>query len=107
MAVLVCSRARSGAADVSDVTVHCAGAPLPVRANSKSVGAAPGVILSMAIMMAPVSARPADAAHAKAHARAVAARMRLIDPKLRRFIPSMGDLLGRGRCLNVSTCDGE
>src|SRR5882724_6069974 len=68
--------ATPAAAKVSDVTVHCAGPPWPVRANSKPVGAAPGVILSIAIMMAPVSARPPDAAHAKAHARAVAARMR-------------------------------
>src|SRR5713226_391434 len=95
--------ARPTAADVSDVTVHCAGPPWPVRANSKSVGAAPGVILSMAIMMAPVSAKPADAAHAMAQARAVAARMRLIDGKLRRFIPSMADLRGRRRSLNGST----
>src|SRR5882724_13076425 len=100
MSALVCSMARPAAANVSDVTVHCAGPPLPVRANSKSVGAAPGVILSMAIMMAPVSARPADAAHAKAHARTVAARMRLIDRKLRDFVPSTGDLLRRCRSLN-------
>src|SRR6266849_10628893 len=103
MSVLVCSMARPTAADVSDVTVHCAGAPLPVRANSKSVGAAPGVILSMAIMMAPVSARPADAAQAKAHARAVAARLRLIDRKLRGFALSTGNLLGKRRSLNGST----
>src|SRR5260370_36115487 len=95
--------ARPAAADMSDVTVHCAGPARPVRANSKSVGAAPGVILSMAIMMAPVSARPADAAHAKAHARAVAARMRLIDRKLRGLVPSTGNLLGRRRSLNGST----
>lgn len=43
--------------------------------------------------MAPVSARPADAAHAKAHARTVAARMRLIDRKSRRLVPSMRGLL--------------
>src|SRR5258708_35335143 len=95
--------ARPTTADVSDVTVHCAGPPRPVRANSKSVGAAPGLILSMAIMMAPVSARPADASHTKAHARAVAARMRSIDRKLRGLVQSTGDLLARRRRFNGST----
>src|SRR5258707_11036377 len=103
MSVLAFLMARPTAADASDVTVHCAGPPRPVRANSKSVGAAPGVILLMAIMMAPVSARPADASHTNAHARAVTARMRSIDRKLRGLVPSTGRLLGRRRSLNGST----
>src|SRR5664279_1274825 len=42
------------AADASAATAHCPEPPCPVRVNSKSAGAAPGVILSKAILMAPV-----------------------------------------------------
>src|SRR6267378_1145559 len=74
--------ASPAAADASAATAHCPGPPWPVRANSKSAGAAPAAILSMAIMMAPVWAKLAGPAHATPQARTVAARMRLIDAKL-------------------------
>src|SRR5260370_20624157 len=96
------------AADGSDVTAHRAGPPWPVRATSKSAGSAPSVILSISIMMAPVSVRPAtDPAHVMAHARAAKARIRLIDLKLSGLIASTGDLLGRRRAWTVRPSDGE
>src|SRR5258706_12337493 len=85
--------ASPAAADGSDVTAHRAGTPWPVRAKSKSAGSAPSVILSISIMMAPASVKPAtDPAHMIAHARAAAGRMGLIDVKLR-------GLVARGRSL--------
>src|SRR5262245_1453773 len=53
--------ARPDAALASATTVHCPTAPLPVRAKSKSAGAAPGVIRSRSIVTAPVWASAAAA----------------------------------------------
>src|SRR5258708_26722225 len=92
------------AADGSDVTAHRPTPPWPVRAKSKSAGSAPRVILSISIMMAPVSVKPAtDPAHRMAHAKAAAARMRLIDVKLSGLIAFTGNLLGGAQSLNGST----
>src|SRR4051812_49743857 len=71
--------ARSPDAVGSVDTVHCAGPPWPVRANSKPAGAAPAVIFSMAIMMAPAWVRPAVPAHAIAPAKAAGGEKRFID----------------------------
>src|ERR1041385_8396480 len=69
--------ARPPDAVVSAATLPWAGPPWPVRANSKSAGAAPTVILSRAIMMTPVWVRPAVVAQAMAPATA-AAKMGLL-----------------------------
>src|SRR6202048_1690061 len=96
------------AADESAATAHRAGPPRPVRAKSKSAGSAPSVLLSISILIAPVSVEPAtDPAQAMAHARVAAAKMRLIDAKLSGLIPSTGDLLGRRRARTVRPSDGE
>src|SRR5258708_39878325 len=90
--------------DGTEVTAHRAGPPWPVRAKSNSAGSAPRVILSISIMMAPASVKPAtDPAHMMAHAKAAAARIRLIDVKLSGLIASTGDLLGKAQSLNGST----
>ena len=86
--------ARPSVAVVSATTAQRAGPPWPVRANSKPAGAAPTVILSMAIMMAPVWEKPAEPAHARAQASATAVRICLIERKSRGLLPSTRNLLG-------------
>src|SRR6476660_3292060 len=85
--------ARPPDAVASAATVHCAGPPWPVRANSKSAGAAPTVIFSMAIMMTPVWVRPAVPKHAVALTRAAAAKVRLVGMKVKSLLLSIRNLL--------------
>ena len=85
--------ARPSVAVASSATAQRPGPPWPVRANSKPAGAAPTVILSMAIMMAPVWEKPAEPAHARAHASVVAARICLIEGKSSGLLPSTRNLL--------------
>src|SRR3954452_9536671 len=79
--------ARSPDAVGSVDTVHCAGPPWPVRANSKPAGAAPAIIFSMGIMMAPAWDWAAGPAHAIAPAKAAGAKMRLIDSDVESLLP--------------------
>src|SRR6266436_10314607 len=52
----------------SSTTLHSPSPPRPVRAKVKPAGGDPGVIRSMAIMGAPISAKLDDPVHARKHA---------------------------------------
>src|SRR5450830_93991 len=71
------------------VTTHCPGPPWPVRPKSKSAGAIPTSIFSIAIMGVPFCASPAEPAHAMAHAATAAAKTSLFDGKIESLSSSM------------------
>src|SRR3954470_24830979 len=64
--------ARDAVAVASSTTTHWAGPPWPVRADSKSAGIVPTVILSMGIMIAPACAPRAGWAQTSAPVAAMA-----------------------------------
>jgi hypothetical protein len=74
--VLDCSIARAALAVESSTTVHRLGPPWPVRANSKSPGGAPTVIVATGIMIASVSASAGSPAQASVHAARTIGRMK-------------------------------
>src|SRR6266852_1936087 len=72
--VLHCSIARPVEAVGSSTTFHRPSPPRPVRAKVKPAGGDPGIIRSMAIMGAPVSADADDPTHARQQAARAAFR---------------------------------
>src|SRR3954454_17534213 len=64
--------ARDAVPVASSTTTHWAGPPWPVRADSKSAGIVPTVVLSMGIMIAPACAPRAGWAQASAPVAAMA-----------------------------------